>query len=78
MNLDIIPKLKPIHHVFNDRKVFILLWTNDKIPKDIAYNLTNYKDYPPDYLSIVLIVVSTFLQVEPVDIDPLERSDKLV
>ncbi len=60
-NLDIIPKLKPVHYVFNDREVFVFFWINDEISKGIAYNFINYEDYPLDYLSIALIIVSTFL-----------------
>src|SRR6266699_3117784 len=77
-NFDIIPKLKPVHHIFNDREVFVLLRTNDEISKGVAYNFTNYKDYPSDYPSIALIVVLTLFQVEPVDIDPLEQLNELV
>ncbi len=77
-NLDIILKLKPIHYIFNDREVFVFFWINGEISKDITYSLINYKDYPPDYLSIVLIVIPIFLQVEPVDIDLLERPDEFV
>jgi len=77
-NLDIIPKLKLVYHVFNDREVFVFLRINGEIPKDVAYNLINYKDYPSDYPSIALIIVLAFLQVELIDVDPLERLDELV
>ena len=60
-NLNIIPKLKPIHYIFDDREVFVFLQTNDKIPKDITYNFINYKDYLPDYPFIALIIILTFL-----------------
>ncbi len=56
----------------------VFLWTNGKISKGIAYSFTNYKDYPPDYPSIVLIVVLAFLKVELVDIDLLERLNEFV
>ncbi len=70
--------MKPIYHIFNDREVFVLLRTNGEIPKGVTYNLTNYKDYLPDYLSVALIVVLVLLQVEPIDIDLLERLSELV
>ncbi len=78
MNFDIIPKLKSVHHVFNDREVFVFFRTNDKISKGVTYNFTNYKNYPPDYPSVALIVVLAFFQVEPIDMDFLERSNEFV
>ena len=77
-NLDIISKLKPVYYIFNDREVFVFFRTNGEISKSVAYSFTNYKDYPLDYPSIALIVVLTLLQVEPIDVDPLERLNKLV
>jgi len=70
--------LKPVHYIFDDREVFVLLWTSGEIPKGVAYSFTNYEDYPPDYPSVALIVVLALLQVELVDMDPLERLDELV
>ena len=61
-NFNIIPKLEPVYYIFNDREVFVFLWTSDKISKDIAYNFINYKDYLLDYPSVVLIVVPIFFR----------------
>ena len=59
-NFDIILKLKLIYYVLDDREVFVFLRTNDEIPKGITYSFINYKDYPPDYPSISLIIVPVF------------------
>ncbi len=61
MNFDIMPKLKLVYHVFNDWEVFVFLRTNGEIPKGVTYSFINYKDYPLDYPSVVLIVVLALL-----------------
>ncbi len=60
-NFDIMSKLKPVHHIFNDREVFFFFRISGEISKGIAYSFINYKDYLPDYPSVVLIIVPTFL-----------------